>query len=259
MKPFRIEIKTRCVAPAEQLQRNAALNAEYPRFRRSVRHDRRLAVVGGGPLVVHDLDELRAWDGDIWGINYTAEWLNDNGVKATLFSVDPTHMIVEAPDALLATVCDPDLVRHFDGRVQVFDLLESCQGGIAGGITSATRAPALSFAMGYVDVSFFGCEGSFDKREHVDRDEGKEPQLIVRAGGKDYGTVAEYLLQCEQLSLILRTLTGAYHNRSGGLLKAMIENPDTWEIVAVSAEMKEHLEAVNGPQGMYEGQYIPAA
>jgi hypothetical protein len=264
VSPFRIEIKTRCIASMDALLANAAANAHWPRVYRTARHERRLAVVGGGPLVIHDLDELRAWDGDIWAINHTAKWLNDQGVRATLYSIDPMPMRTEAPDALLANVCDPDLVKSFAGRLRMFDMAETHPDGIdgglpGGGITSAIRAPALAFYMGYLDVSLFGCEGSFGETDHVDRNEDEDMQLIVRAGGADYRTTPGFLAQCEQLSTLFRTLTAAFHNRSGGLLKAMIENPDSWEVVAVSAALKTHLEAVNGPCGMYEEPYRPAA
>lgn len=264
MSPFRIEIRTHCVASMETLLANAAANAHWPRVHKSAPHGRRLAVVGGGPLVVQDLDELRAWDGDIWGINHTAQWLNERGVRAILYSIDPLPMQTSAPEALLANVCDPALARSFAGRLRMFDMAETHPDGIdgglpGGGITSAIRAPALAFYLGYLDVSLFGCEGSFGATDHVDRNDDDAFQLIIRAGGADYRTTPGFLAQCEQLSMLFRTLTAAFHNRSGGLLKAMIENPDTWEVVAVSAAMKRHLEEVNGHQGMYEQPYVAAA
>ena len=112
--------------------------------------------------------------------------------------------------------------------------------------------------MGYADVSFFGCEGSFQENDHVDRHEHRPDQLIVRAGGKDYRTCPPFLIQCEEL-IQLFFFDGVYHNRSGGLLKAMIDFPDTWEVVAVSEALKHHLEERNGAMGLYDVPYVLAA
>ena len=269
MTPFRIDIRTECVASMETLSAQAQINANYPRVEESPRHGRKLAVVGGGPQVAKDLDELRAWDGDIWAINYTAQWLSEHGVKATLFSIDPLPMQVEAADALLATCCHPDIVKHYQGRVRVFDLCETHPDGITGGIVTAARAPSLSFLMGYLDVSFFGCEGSFEFeqsedgsfkiRDHVDRHEAPSAMLVVRAGGQDYCTSPGFLVQCQQLSALFCAFPDVYHNRSHGLVRAMVENPDTWEVVAVSHGLKVHLEEVNGKQGLYDSPYKQAA
>lgn len=260
MTPFRLGIVAQCVLPLEVLRQNAAANRDIPRIERCAPHGRKLAVVGGGPLVANDLDELRAWDGDVWGINYTAQWLNENGVPATLFTVDPQYFEVKARDAILGSVCHPGLFAQFEGRVRAFDMIEVDPKGYAGGAFSATRAPIISMNLGYMDVSFFGCEGCMapDGTDHVDRQEGWPHQLIVRAGGQDYITYPPYLIQCEELSKLFY-FDGVYHNRSGGLLKAIVENPDTWSVVAVSASLKQHLEEVNGKCGLYEEPYTVAA
>jgi hypothetical protein len=246
-------------AAVEGLRRNAAANARHPQVARCMPHTRKLAVVGGGPLVRHDLEELRAWDGDVWGINFTAGWLNANGVKATLFTVDPVPFVTDAPDAILATVCSPSLFEHFEGRVRGFNLaITDPDCGLYNGAFSSTSAPAVSLKLGYVDVSFFGCEGSFENQDHIDRHEDRPDKLIVRAGGRDYITCPPYLIQCDELRKLF-VFDNVYHNRSGGLLSAMIENPDTWEVVGVSASLKQHLESVHGAQGLYEHPYVPAA
>lgn len=259
MKPFRLEIKGDCVLPRDHLLRNAEANARHPFIEAHFKSNgRKLAVVGGGPLVIKDLPELQNWDGDVWGINLTAQWLNEHSVRATLFTVDPVPFEVAAPDAILGSVCDPSLFAQFEGRVRTFHMLQTHADGLSGGSFSSTCAAAVALRMGYTDVSFFGCEGSFEGSDHVDRDEKRPDQLIVRAGGKDYITIPPFMIQCEEL-MKLFVFDGVFHNRSGGLLKAMIENPDTWEVVAVSAAFKKHLEEANGCHGLYEEPYRPAA
>jgi len=252
---FRIEIRPSCIRPLEVLQANARANAHRRRLQKCAPHGRKLAVVGGGPHVLEHLEELRAWDGDIWGINHTAQWLCDQGIDATMFSVDPLPFAPKARKAILATVCDPAV---FDGipETWAFDTIETHTEGLAGGSSSATRAPAASFFLGYLNVSFFGCEGSYQfERSHVDRNLEDAAQFIVKAGEHEYLTCSQFLIQCQELATLVRTFPDVYHDRSGGLLAGMIDHPDTWSIVAVSASMKQHLEEVNGAQGLYEEPY----
>ncbi len=261
--PFRLSIEVDCVVPLETLKAQAALHQHYRKIDPTPRHGsqsgRKLAVVGAGPLVVHDLDELRAWDGDIWAINSAARWLHQNGVDCTLITIDPLDMVGVFPmrRALVATCCHPNLFKklvHAD--VTTFDLAETVPHGIAGGCTTALRSAALAFHLGYLDVSYFGCEGSYEgERDHVDYHNGEAEELVVRAGGRDYKIETGLLVQCTDFATLFATFPDVFKNRSGGLLKAIMEHPDTWEVVAVSAAMKAHLEKVNGPQGRYDQPY----
>lgn len=252
--PFRLEFRATCVVGLDYMRANVAANAHLPRLERQSMHSRPLAVVGGGPLVINDLDELRAWPGDVWGINHTAQWLNENGVNATLFTVDPEPFQTKVERAIVASCVNPELLASIPD-VRVFDIVETHpQTGFSGGRFSSTRAPCVALHLGYQDVSFFGCEGSFLEADHVDRNDDKPDQLIVRAGGKDFRTCPQFMVQCEELQKILY-FDGVFKNRSGGLLKALIDHPDTWEVVAVSAALKHHLEEVNGKQGLYDKPY----
>lgn len=223
-----IQIDSHCVFSEAQLRANIAANSHVPCAQRvnladpSKRQTKPLAVVGGGPLVVHDLPELRSWPGDVWGINYTAQWLNEQGVKASLFSIDPQPFIAEAPHAVLVTASDPKLVAHYANRLTLVDYEES-----GGGETSATRALAVGLFLGYLKISLFGCEGSFGERTHVDRHDPCH-EILVRAG-ETYRTTPEFLIQCMRLVEIVRMFDGVFHNRSGGLLQAMLAHP--WEVV----------------------------
>lgn len=250
MTPFRLDIRSVCVADDATLERQAKANAHYPRIQRSAPHGRRLAIAGGGPLL--DVDALSTWDGDIWAINHTAQWLNDRGIRNTLFTVDPDPFETTATDAILATSCHPAVLQSIP-NVCVFDMVETHPDGFTGGRFSSTRAPSVALYMGYTDISFFGCEGSFLQQDHVDRNENRPEQLIVRANGKDYRTCPQFVAQCEEL-LQLFFFDGVFHNRSGGLLAAMQADPQ-WYVVAVSEALKEHLEQMNGKCGIYEHPY----
>lgn len=223
-------------------------------------HLRKLAICGGGPLLVNDLDELRAWDGDIWAINHTAAWLVKNGVNATFITVDPILTEVEPVDnALIALCAHPHLFECFKGRnVLGFDLFETgTKDDVIGGASTATRAPALALRMGYVDISFFGCEGSYESNTHVDRHANEPYALIVRAGGKDYKVEVALFNQCREFMTLFPRFGWIFKNRSHGLLRAMMENEDTWEVVGVSAKLKELIESEQGPTGIYDKPYEP--
>ena len=256
-EPFRIKVDGTCATPLEKWRENSAANAHHPRVEaKSARGA--LAVVGGGPSLPGSLEELRNFDGDIWAINGASGWLTSHGIPCTLFTVDANQHTGEARDAVLATVCDPALIEHFSGRVRVFDVHEVTEGAFFGGSSSATRAPAVAFVMGYTSVSFFGCEGSFSgDAHHVYDSDMSDAQLIVRAGATDYRTNLQFFVQCQELAN-LAVLDGFIHIRSGGLLQAMIDFSDTWEVVAVSATLKKNLER-DGPTGRFDEPYQAAA
>jgi hypothetical protein len=261
--PFRIHFNTECAVPLETWKQNAHINAHCPRVKRGEAVGRKLAIVGGSPGVIEDLDELRAWDGDIWAVNYTPAWLLSQGISSTLYTVDagvPDEPLWNSPvrKRLLSTACDP-LMFTEDSRA--FDMIETHASGFSGGTTSMTRAPWLALSLGYLDVSFFGCDGSYgmDGSDHIDRHEGSDKELIIRAGGLDYRTRPEFLIQCQELVTLFSEFGVIFKNRSRGLLKAMVDHPETWEIVGVSAAMKQHLEEVNGKQGIYEQPFRSAA
>lgn len=254
--PFRINIQAQCVVSLDALKENAATCDGLERIQKQEPHGRKVAICGGAPSLVENLQELKEWDGEIWAVNGTAKWLNDRGIKATFLTCDPGDFsawdFTGVDDALIATCCRPDLRGRFK-NCRLFDLCETHEGGMTGGTTSASRAISVALHLGYYEIHIFGCDGSFKLgNDHVDRHDDEQNILIVEAGGNQYATYMEYLLQCESLGSIMRLAPKVFKCRSGGLLKAVIDHPETWEIVAVSAAMKEHLEEVNGSQGLYE-------
>ena len=249
--PFRIEIVP--IGPGVDVTNNVMANRDKPPPIATGK--RRLAVVGGSPSVGEHLDELRQWDGDIWGINSTANWLQSKGIDCTLFTVDPLYKGKPVKKAILASVCDPDLVNACED-VGVFHMIEQDPEGVIGGCTTAGRAPILALRLGYIEVHFFGCEGSFSDTTHAEWNEtiGFESQLIIKAG-ETYKTAPELLKQCEELGGVIREFPTVFFERSGGLLGAMLRHWDDWEVVAVSDGMKNDLHARYGNLGLYEKAY----
>ena len=228
-------------------------------MKRQPPHGRRLAICGGGPSLADHLQELKTFDGDIWAINNTAAWLARQGVRSTFLTVDPSEPVafdvVGVSDAILATLCHPRLRNLFD-RVSVFDMIETDPSGVPGGSTSVCRAATLALHQGYLDVTFYGCESSFPLgNDHVDRNDSNPALVVIQAGSEKHITKLEFMLQAEQLAQLIDMAPSVFREKSGGLLRGIVENPETWAVVAVSEALKHDIEARSGKSGLYDQPY----
>lgn len=211
---------------------------------------KKLAVAGSSPGI--DFKALSEWDGDIWAANGTCALLAERGIGSTMITVDPFNydMANEEIDilfgrvkkALIATNCGPrivDFLHKNHCEIATFNVLPWEPDYIGGGPTTATRAPILALRMGYEEISFFGLEGSFYDKSHFYKDAvGDWHYLTIEAGGKRYKSCVELMMQCEHLAAIIKNFPGIFKDRSGGLLGAMVENFDTWEVVDMSPELR---------------------
>jgi hypothetical protein len=227
-----------CV-PVEEMRRNAehTKTLGLP----SVEYAGNVAVVGGGPSLADHLDELRAWNGPIWAINATWAWLKERGVKATFFTVDPKPQswlkLSPGESAIVASVGSAELFQSLSGGyVRTFNLgLHE----VHSGVTSATAAPHLAVQMGHRSVSFFGCDSSFEGLvTHVYPGDPPPDLILIRVGEEVFFTKPEFVMQAEDLAALCRELPGFHKNRSGGLLAALVANPEA-EVIACAASMLE--------------------
>lgn len=263
--PFRIHFTPLGCVDESKLREHVARSEHVQHVARSGLHGRPLAIVGGGPSINNELEALRNWSGDIWAINGAASHLLQRGIKSTLVSVDPSPlpdwMLDGVKSAILASSAHPSTFNALGDRVQKMHMVETHEGGIVGGCTTAARLPALAIYMGYSNVSFFGCEGSFIDADHAYNDESKDParecQLIIRTGQEDHKTYPEFMLQSQSLAQLIVTFPDAFKERSGGLLAGMVAHWDDWSVVGISASLKHHLEEINGNIGLYDKAYQP--
>lgn len=259
--PFRIPVAGRMIQEPDELARNAARNT-YPRIGREGLKDAPLAIAGGGPSLADHIDVLRAWEGPIWAVNRTPNWLHAQGVSSVLVSVDASPKPADfcepetVSEAIFSSWCDPDVLARYSG-VRVFDMFPLFADGVVGTTTTAGSMTMLAFRMGYRSVTLFGCEGSFEGVDHIDRHEALPEQFIVRANGIEYRTTPDFLLQCDEISRLIRDVPQFLKERSGGLLRAMVADPD-WTTVAVSGPLKEHLEKA-GMTGIDDTPYARGA
>jgi hypothetical protein len=198
-----------------------------------------LAVVGGGPSVQNHIESLRYWNGDVWAINGAWQWCEDNGIEAALFSVDPSEnladVIGEAKRVYLASVCDPGAFRAARYVRRVFEI---GPGKLLTGSTSATAAAAIAPHLDFRRVTFFGCEGSYSFGATHAYAGGIKSQnaMRVRCGDTAFDTDAGFLMQAEFLAAVIRAAPTVYDELSGGLLTALVADPD-YDVTAVSRAM----------------------
>ncbi len=197
-----------------------------------------VAVVGGGPSLAEHLDDLRAWQGPIWAINQAFMWLKARGIRSTFVTADPKPqpwLTVEPGDrAYVCLHASPGLFAALEpAHVTTYRLAED---EIHCGPTTATAIPYLAPYVGHRAVSFFGCDSSFGEESHVWDCEMARDRIQARCGGADFITKPEFLMQCEALAALCREIPHIYRNRSGGLLAAMVADPE-YEVIAVSRWM----------------------
>lgn len=207
-----------------------------------------LAIVGGGPSINARVDELRAWRGEIWAINGALPWAVAHGIDAAFFTIDP-DTYTHSPSPSFESVSR-------GGRVfaaprcptEMFDYLVAIGAeirliGLHAGTTGATVAAKLSAFLGYTEVTLFGVESSYHGTTHA-YDEQSIPDLMrVACGACEYLTKPELLLQAQYLAALVRELPGVFRERSGGLLRAIVQAKDIedYDITAVSRLIHQSL------------------
>jgi hypothetical protein len=223
--------------PDKTLELNTAYSQSlnYPSPKATAR---KLAVVGGGKSVQDHLLELQKWDGEIWGINGAAGWLRGNFIDATLFTISPTkayprEYLRGITRAILADHCDPWL---FDDLKRVVVSTFDSDGN---GPTSVCAAIPLSLNMGYEEVSIFGCEGSYDGQTHIYQDTKDPSEMLVRIGGNDYLTNIGYFIQTRLLAHFISGAPNYCKDRSGGMLSALVADPEGWDVIKLPSELRE--------------------
>lgn len=220
-----------------------ATSLGYPRI--GVAETPFLAVVGNGPSVKDRVKELQSWDGDIWAINGAFHWCREHGIYARFFTIDPLPSVAKfctgADRAILSMNCDPTVFAALVGAdVQAVRFGDD---GVAHGSTTATAAPCLAVEMGYDSVTLFGCESSYVGTTHADRDDPQKSLLMVECGGEQFLTSPQMLMQAETLSEMVRGAPRFVFERSGGLLAAMVSNPEV-DVIAASKAFHESIKGL---------------
>ena len=199
----------------------------------------RLAVVGGGPSVALFVDELKDFPGEVWAINSAFHWCLSKGIDATFYSIDAKEIVScmaqGARRAVLSYRCHPLTFSACDGLIEVYS-------GPHFGPSSAATAPMVAVQRGHKRVTFYGC-GS----DYPDETGGPTPsphqyegKMLVRANGQDFLTNPGLIMQAELLAEVIREAPVVFDERGGGLLAALVADPE-WFAVAASQSIHDAL------------------
>lgn len=195
----------------------------------------RLAVVGGAPDLAERIEELKAFDGEIWAINGAWRYLQAQGIDATFYATDAHDRMVPlvnwAERAVMAS-CVPPMLWNLVRDAEMFDLGFG-PGEISHGCSAATAAPHAAMHRGHKHVTFYGCGSCYvDGRSHAYQTD-KSDLLEIECGGKKFITDPRLWGQVEFLAEVIRAAPNLFAERSGGLLAALAEYGD-YDVIAAS-------------------------
>lgn len=205
------------------------------------------AIVGGGPGLPSQLETLRKWPGDIFGINDTAGFLSDQGIPCYIYSIDsidePFKIGPLVKGAYFATRVHRKQFTPFKNKIiRVFHMAEDNNGiGVEGGPTAVCRAPHLLLRLGYASVHVFGCESCFYNVTHTggNRSDAFWNMMIIEVGGMQYLTNGGFLLQVQWMVDYFKKYPQFIVNRSGGFMRAMELDTEGWSVVAISEDLRK--------------------
>ena len=243
---MKVRFDGKLVVSLEQLQRNIASAQARGLPRPECKKRPPLAIIGGGPSVLERIEQLRHWQGDRWIIGSAFPWAIEQGISGTYFNIDPLPEQAEyakcAEQAILATASHPAV---FDAvpNVTAFDLVSSKE-YTNHNISAAASTPVLALEMGYMDVTYFGCESSFNNTTHAydyENAAAGKMCLWVRVGDSVYPTNPPFFMQAQELAELIRTCPLVFKEQSGGLLRALIEDAE-YDVIAVNKALHDVLD-----------------
>ncbi len=196
----------------------------------------KVAVVGSGPSVTEYVDVLRAWDGEIWGINGSFAWMRHRGVKPTGFvGLDPEPVLLDYLADIpydvvyyMATQVHPSVLDHLAGKnVQLWfnsDRDVKFPHGailVPGGTSCMGRAPYLACMLGWQAVHLFGCDSSFTHKTHVHGGDIPPNFCFVESCGQLFKTTRVMFHQACDLVVLVQNFPGTIAVHGTGLFQTM--------------------------------------
>lgn len=183
----------------------------------------RLALVGGGLSASEHIEDLINWPGDVWAINGAAQWCLHNSIDATLVTLHPNLELVPATRrAVLGAECSDELfAKCADKDICLLPTLDR-------GPTTATGVTIAAPRCGFSGITLFGCEGSYGAQTHNYEvyEDPNELWVVIAADGQTFRSKAEFFLQSRILADLIRGWPDNVEERSGGLLRALVNDPD---------------------------------
>jgi hypothetical protein len=226
--------------PDEQLEKNReySLSLGLPEVG-SYEAKGPLAIVGGGHSLALYKYTLQNWRGTVWAVNGAYKWCKENGINAIFFSFDPCPVVAEmakgADSAILHRKSAMETYQAMAGKpVWVGDTKE-------GGCTSVGGAVAVGVAVGFKDITLFGCEASMQPEStHIYANLPGDDDIVVWCNGMHFYTTARMFIGCIEIRNMVKAVP-FLKELSGGLLRAMVEAEVEPKIVGASPSMHEQL------------------
>ncbi len=212
-------------------------------------HSMKCAVVGGGPSVKGDLEEIRNFDGYVMAINGSYNWLLENDIIPDAVIISDALPLVadffknphEDTTFLISSSCDPAVFEALkDNKILVWHKVfgdEPLEGSscIVTGPSALTTAPFLLYMIGYREVHLFGADSSLSSSQnHVyEQDELPYKLIQVMVGTDMYMSTGPFILQAGYL-WDLKEILPKDNNiiiHGYGLAKAIYENSGEYGII----------------------------
>lgn len=223
-----------------EANRRHSLSFNFPLHTDRTVSKERLAIVGSGLSISGKLEELKCFDGDLWGVNGAVSWLLDHDIDAALFSAcmapDWSYLdqdiFKSVQRAVLSWSCSPELFEMLPQGVDV-TLVKSGEPGRAGGTATVVGAAIIALEMGYREVHFYGTECCFGLRSHIDRDEKLTNKLVITCNDQLFVTNPQMLFQSYELGQLIKGCPGVLFDKSGGLLAARMIDSE-YDVISFS-------------------------
>lgn len=206
-----------------------------------------LAIVGGGPSISTYKYTLQSWPGTVWAVNRTWKWCKDNDIDAVFFSFDPNpsvaDMVEGATKAILGDRASPEVYDRLKGK-------RVWRGeGRLGGTTSVGAAIVSGFKCGFENVTMFGCEASYQPNQsHAYAHFEPVDELVIWVDGMHFITNPQMLMAAIELSNMIKSNPEFMREKSGGLLRAMIESPTPYQIVGCTQSFQDKIDMAAAAQ-----------
>lgn len=202
-------VATQSATSIDDIINNALLNLKrglkdiihIPGFQQIKGPNNPIALIGGGPSIRKELDNIRAFKGPIIACGSSYDWLVENGVV-------PNYCIVCDPDPLtkeylklkhkdtiflISYACHPDVFDYLLDRTvygwfchsedfyeRVKDHITIPYSGISGGCTVGLRAISAAIMLGYTNQHYWGfdsCLGVDETDHHAYEFATKDEQI----------------------------------------------------------------------------------
>lgn len=255
--PLRLPVIVMCNTADEQLAANVKHNSARPELqwiKAEDPHDRAAILVGGGPSVEDNLEEIanlaKGPDTVVFAMNAASQYLRKHGIEVdyqvmadakeestTLVDKDAKgHLFASQVNPATMEAVDNPIIWHLEiGEVEKFMPVERVKRGgyalIGGGAAVGNSGLCVAYAMGFRELRVFGYDSCHRGEKSHAYDQPMNwamPCVTVEWAGKEYYTSVSMKAQAEKFQITAQELRRLGCNivlYGEGLLPAMWLTP----------------------------------